>query len=85
MSLLLTANFIALARLLVYCFAFVGDIHKVETKIITVDLAKATLENYLHVQAQLQGMDIGILGKIYRTVQHFPADGLLISLMLQAF
>ncbi|OQV25421.1 putative Very-long-chain 3-oxoacyl-CoA reductase [Hypsibius exemplaris] len=39
----------------------IEDIHKVETKIIVVDLADATLENYLHVQAQLQGLDIGIL------------------------
>lgn len=39
----------------------IEDIHKVETKIIVIDLSDAKLDNYLHVQAQLQGLDIGIL------------------------
>jgi len=39
----------------------IQDIHKVETRIILIDMADAKLDNYLHVQAQLQGLDIGIL------------------------
>lgn len=41
--------------------AEVHDIHHVETRVIQVDFATGRLEDYLHVQAQLQGLDIGVL------------------------
>ena len=42
---------------------FPDDIHHVETRVIQVDFATGRLEDYLHVQAQLQGLDIGVLGR----------------------
>ncbi|XP_055346655.1 very-long-chain 3-oxoacyl-CoA reductase-like [Paramacrobiotus metropolitanus] len=39
----------------------IRDIHGVFTKIVVVDFEDAGLDNYLRVQAQLQGLDIGVL------------------------
>ncbi|GAV02046.1 hypothetical protein RvY_12659 [Ramazzottius varieornatus] len=39
----------------------VQDVHHVEARVIQVDFATGRLQDYLHVQAQLQGLDIGVL------------------------
>jgi len=39
----------------------IQDVHRVQTRIIVIDLSDAHVDNYLPVQAQLQGLDIGIL------------------------